>query len=83
MAGRVDQVEDIVLAIVGAVFQPHRLRLDGDAALALDVHRVQHLFLHVAQLQPAGGLDQPVGKRGFAMVDMGDDGEIADVVEGR
>ena len=26
----------------------------------------------------AGELDQPVGQGGFAMVDMGDDGEVAD-----
>ena len=43
----------------------------------------EHLLLHLAQLEPAGGLDQPVGERRFAMVDMGDDGEIADMVEGR
>ena len=41
MAGRVDQVEDVILAVVRAVFQPHGLRLDGDAALALDIHRVR------------------------------------------
>ena len=79
MAGRVDEVEDVVLAIVGVVVQAHGLRLDGDAALALDIHRVENLLLHVAQLQPAGRLDQPVGQRRLAVVDMGDDGEIADV----
>ena len=81
MAGRVDQVEDVVLAIVGAVVEAHGLRLDGDAALLLDVHVVEHLLGHLAQFQPAGGLDQPVGERRLAMVDMGDDGEIADVGE--
>ena len=40
----------------------------------------EHLLLHVALLQPAGRLDQAVGKGGFAMVDMGDDGEITDVI---
>ena len=83
MAGRVDEVEDVVLAILGAVIQAHGLGLDGDAALALDVHRIEHLLLHVAQLEPAGLLDQAVGKRRLAVVDMGDDGEIADVGEGR
>ena len=29
----------------------------------------------------AGDLDQPVGQGGFAMVDMGDDGKIADLGE--
>ena len=39
--GRVDQVEDVVLAVGRLVAQPDGLRLDGDAALALDVHRVR------------------------------------------
>ena len=79
MAGRVHQVEDIGLAVLGLVFQPHGLGLDGDAALALDIHGIEHLLLHLAAGQPAGELDQPVGQGGFAMVDMGDDGEIADL----
>ena len=81
MAGRVHQVEDIVLAVLGPVFEAHRLRLDGDAALALDVHGIEHLLDHVARGERAGLLDQPVGERRLAVVDMGDDGEVADVVE--
>ena len=34
------------------VIQPHRLRLDGDAALALDIHGIEHLLLHLARRQP-------------------------------
>jgi hypothetical protein len=48
VAGRVHQVEDVGLAVLGLVFEAHRLRLDGDAALALDVHRIEHLLDHVA-----------------------------------
>ena len=40
VARRVHQVEDVALP-----FEPHRLRLDGDPALALDVHIVEHLAL--------------------------------------
>jgi hypothetical protein len=83
MAGRVDEVEDVGLAVLRLVGQPDGLRLDGDAALALDFHRVEHLLLHLAQLQPARALDQPVGQGRLAVVDMRDDGEIADVIEGR
>jgi multidrug efflux pump subunit AcrA (membrane-fusion protein) len=39
VAGRVHQVEDIGLAVLGLVVEAHGLRLDGDAALALDIHR--------------------------------------------
>ena len=82
VAGRVDQVEDVVFAVARLVIEPHGLRLDGDAALALDVHGIEHLLLHLALLQPAGELDQPVGEGRLAVVDMGDDGEIADVADG-
>ena len=81
MARRVHQIEDVILAVPGVIIQPDRLRLDGDAALALDIHGIEHLFLarHFAVRQPAGHLDQAVGQRRFAMVDMRDDGEVADV----
>ena len=48
VAGRVHEIEDVGLAVAGPVFEPDRLRLDGDAALALDVHRIEHLLDHLA-----------------------------------
>ena len=79
MAGGVDQVENIVLAVAGVIFEPDRVGLDGDAALALDVHGIEHLVDHLALGQRAGHLDQPVGQRRLAMVDMGDDGKVTDM----
>jgi hypothetical protein len=55
-------------------------RLDRDAALALDVHRVEHLRLHLAVAQAAATLDQPVRERALAVVDVGDDRKISDVI---
>jgi hypothetical protein len=75
--GRVDQVEDVLDAVDGPR-QPDGLRLDGDAALALDVHAVEVLRAHVALLDDAGHLQHPVGQRRLAMVDVGDDAEVAD-----
>ena len=77
--GSVDQVEHIVLAVARAIGEPHGLRLDGDAAFALDIHRIQHLLHHLALSQTAGRLDQPVGQRRLAVIDRrGDDGKVAD-----
>ena len=59
-----------------------RLRLDGDAALALDRIGVEHLGFHLARLEAAADLDDAVGKRGLAVVDVGDDGKVADVLHG-
>ena len=81
VAGRVHEVEDIGLSVLGFVFEAHRLRFDGDAALALDVHGIEHLLDHVALRHRPGLLDEPVGERGLAMVDMGDDREVSDVLD--
>jgi hypothetical protein len=54
------------------------VRLDRDAPLALQIHRVEHLRFHFAGLQGARLFEQTVGQRRLAVIDMGDDGEIAD-----
>ena len=76
---RVDQVERVRLAAAG-VAQADGARLDRDAALALEIHVVEQLIFHVALLHRAAQLDEPVGQRGFAVVNVGDDGKIPDVV---
>ena len=80
MAGRVDQVQVVGLTVGGVVLDPHRLRLDRDPALALEVHRVEHLRLHFLRIDGAGDLEDAVGQGGLAVVDVGDDREVADVV---
>ena len=77
VAGRVDQVEPVALAVLGVVFEAHGARLDGDALLALEVHRVEHLARHLARVDRVRQLEQPVGERGLAVIDMGDDREVA------
>src|SRR5690606_11834698 len=47
VAGRVDQVELIVETVLGLIEQADALRLDGNAALALQIHRVEDLSLHL------------------------------------
>ena len=77
VAGGVDQVEDVVLALVFPG-QPDGLALDRDAALALDVHPVQVLGAHLPPLDDAGQLQHAVGQRGLAVIDVRDDAEVAD-----
>ena len=77
--GRVDQVEDVDLAVVGLVGQADGVGLDGDAPLAFEVHRVEDLRLHLTRLQRAGHLEKAIGERRLAVVDVGDDGEITDI----
>ena len=56
------------------------MRLDGDAALALEIHRVEDLRLHLARLQGAGDLEKAVRQRRLAVVDVRDDREVSDVL---
>src|SRR5262249_16560284 len=78
VAGRVDEVQLVDGAVVRGVAQTHRLRLDGDAALALEVHLVEELVDLLALRQRAGGLEEAVGERGLPLIDVGDDREVPD-----
>ena len=73
----VDEVELVGAAVGGLVGQPHRTGLDGDAALTLQVHVVQQLALHVPIGHGVALLNQPVGKGGLSVVDVCDNGKIA------
>ena len=77
VARRVDQVELVGVAVVRLVHHAHGVGLDGDAALPLQVHVVQDLGLHLAPGHRAGQFQQPVAQRRLAVVDVGDDREVA------
>ena len=55
------------------------LGLDGNATLPLQIHVIEYLCLHFAAGQKAGHLDDTVSQSRFAVVDMGDDTEVADL----
>ena len=74
VTGRVDQVQ-----LVPLPEHAHRLRLDRDPALALELHRVEQLLLHVAVGDRIGELQDAIGQGRLPMVDVGDDREVADV----
>ena len=77
VARGVDEVEFVLLAVVGGVGQGDGVALDGDAPLPFDVHGVQELVPELALPHHAGPLDEAVRQGGLAVVDMGDDAEIA------
>ena len=77
MARGIDQVEGIGFPILGLVIEPHGPGFDGNAPLPLQIHVVQQLVFHLPVGNSVTGLHQPVGQRGFAMIDMGHNGKIA------
>ena len=76
---RVNHVQAVGLAVARRVIERHALGLNGDAALTFEIHRIEHLFLHFARLECAARLDETVGERGLAMIDVRDNGKIPDV----
>ena len=82
MARSVDEVELVGLAVVGLIAHRHGAGLDGDAALFFNVHVVQHLVGHRALVNAVGQLQHTVGQGGFAVVDVCDNAEVADVFAG-
>ena len=58
----------------------HGLRLDRDPPLALELHRVEELLAHLPLRDGAGQLEDAVGERRLAVVDVRDDREVANAV---
>ena len=82
MTRSIDEVEDIFIAVVCLIEHAHGRELYGDAALALYVHGVEQLVLHVALGYLAREFHYPVGKRALAVVDVRYYTEIADKLIG-
>ena len=85
VAGGVDHVEDVGarLGALGVVRrdgprEAYGLRLDRDAALALDVHPVEVLRARRPLVDDAGELEHAVSEGRLAVVDVRDDAEVAD-----
>ena len=82
VAGGVDEVELIPLAVIGVVVEAHRPGLDGDAPLLFQLHVIQNLGFHLPLGDGGGGLQKAVGQGALAVVDVGDDAEVADILLG-
>ena len=82
VAGRVDEVQAVGLAVLGGVLQADGAGLDRDALLALEVHRIEDLARHLPRVDRVRQLQQSIGEGGLAVIDVGDDREIAQPVLG-
>ena len=80
VAGSVDKVQHILLAIARLINAAYRLRLDGNAALALQIHGVENLCLHLTFAQGSCIFNQAVCQRRFAMIYMGNNRKVTNMV---
>ena len=81
MSWGIDKVELIRLTVPCGVVQGDALCLNSDATFALNIHGVQNLLLHFAIREAAAYLNKTVRQSRFAVVDVGNDGEVANVVQ--
>ena len=81
VAGRVEEVEEVRLPVARLVAHRDRVRLDRDAALLLQVHRVEELVVERPRVDGLRELHDAVRERRLAVVDVRDDAEVADVRE--
>ena len=79
MARGVDEVQGVDLPVLRLIKQVDGPGLDGDAPFTLQVHIVQELVFHFPLGDGVALFQQAVRQGGLAVVDVGDDGKIADV----
>jgi hypothetical protein len=76
MAGSVNEVKLVVLAVQRRVGDSYRLAFYGDAPFPLNVHVVENLILKITVVNELRLLDKPVRQRRFAVVNMRDYAKI-------
>ena len=65
--------------IIIAVVHPDRLEFDGNAALALQIHLVKQLVLHIPFAHSVGNFQKPVSEGAFPVIDVCYYTKISDV----
>src|SRR5471030_2194967 len=75
-----DEIQVVDLTVEGFVAQCRGLRLDGNAAFALEIHGVEHLRIHLAVGQAAAQLDDAIGERRLTVVDVRNDREVTNMI---
>ena len=78
MSGSIYHIQNILLSVLRIIDNPACLRLNGNAALPLQLHIIENLALHFPACQQPRHLYNPVRQRGFSVVNMGYDTEISD-----
>ena len=82
VARGVEEVEAVGFPVFGRISQGDGVGFDGDALFALQVHGIEVLGLGLALGDGLTGLHEAVGQGRLAMIDVGDDGEIAGEFDG-
>ena len=80
MTRRVDQIQNILLPVLCLIRKPGRLQFDRNAALALDIHIIQILLLHISSLHQPRLLNEAVSQGGLSVIYVCNNAEIPNIV---
>ena len=82
MAWRIDKVELIGLSVLCRVVKRDALGFDGNPSLPLQVHGVHHALRDLLVLLEGARLaEHVIDEGGLAVVDVGDNRDVAELVE--
>ncbi len=82
MSGRINQIELVFVAVhLRGIQKRNALSLDGNATLTFQIHGIQNLLTHLTVTQATTHLNKAVSQCGFAMINMGDNREVADTAQ--
>ena len=81
MSRRINEIEFVNLTIWRRVIHANGVRFDGNTPLALEVHAIEHLILHLKFAQRLRLLEQAVGQGRFSVVNMRDNGKISNILK--
>ena len=77
MSGVIDKIKLKGFPISRLVVKSNALCLDGDTALSLDIHGIEHLLSQLPLRQATAGLNKAVCQSGLAVINVGDDGKVS------
>ena len=80
MPWRIDKIESVFLPILRLIPQTHSARFDGDTPFLFEIHRIEELGPALSLANGPSRRQQLVGQGRFAVVDVGNDAEVTDVV---
>src|SRR4029078_12807100 len=72
-----DEIKHITLPVICFVIETNRMGFDRNASLAFEVHVVEKLFFHIALGNRSGELQNAIGQRRFAVIDVSNNGKIS------
>ncbi len=75
----VDKVQNIVFPVFVRKRNTHGLGFDCDAPFSFQIHIVKVLVFFFTVADKIGKFQNPVRQRGFAVVDVRNDGEVSDM----